>query len=325
MKVVFFGTPAWSAVSLRALAASRHEVVGVVTAPDRARGRSGTPRPCEVALAARELGLAPILQPDTLRGRAVREPILALRPDVLAVVAFGRILPGRLLDAPPHGAVNVHFSLLPRHRGASPVQHAILVGDAVTGVTTMRMDRGLDTGPVLLSETAPIGPRETACELGARLAVRGAALLVDTLDGLDRGELEAHAQDEERATLAPLLRKEDGYLDWEHDASAIDARIRAFSRWPPVVCHGPRGTLRLLEADPVDRAPGDGRGDTSRPAKPGAVLGAHGVAFDVACGNGTVLRVGSVQPAGRRAMPGAGALSGGYVVTGTRLGDGPAP
>ncbi len=314
LRVVFFGTPQWAVPALAALAGSRHRVAGVVTAPDRPRGRSRRPRPSPVKALALERGLGPVLQPETLRGRSPREAILDLSPGVLVVVAYGKILPGRLLDAPPLGAVNVHFSLLPRHRGASPVQHAILAGDRETGVTTMRMDRGLDTGPVLLAERVSIGPRENAEQLGGRLAELGAELLLRTLDGLEAGTLVPRPQPGEGVTWAPPLAREMGIVRWAEPAENIDRKVRAFTPWPPVVAGGPRGPVRLVEAEPLA---GERTG-----AEPGTILRRAGESIDVAAGDGTILRVHRLQPAGSRVMPAAAAVAGRYLEVGGRLEDG---
>ncbi len=315
MNIVFFGTPDWAVRSLEALVRSRHVVRGIVTTPDAPAGRSRQPVPSPVKVAAEALGLAPVLQPPTLRGAAQRDPILALEADAFAVVAYGRLLPGRMLDAPRHGALNVHFSLLPRHRGASPVQHTILCGDAEAGVSTMRMDRGLDTGPVLLQRAEPPGARDTTLTLGARLAELGAALLLATLDGLEAGELAPRAQDHARATFAPPLSKAAGLVDWTESAAALDRRVRAFDPWPPVLCSGPRGALRLVEVEPLaERAPAT--------ARPGQVLRRTGEAVDVAAGAGSVLRVMTVQPAGGKPMSAAAALAGRHLALGMLLGDG---
>ncbi|MDQ7006769.1 MAG: methionyl-tRNA formyltransferase [Acidobacteriota bacterium] len=312
MRLVYFGTPLWAVPPLEALAASEHQVAGVVCNPDRPAGRRGSPVPCPVKARSRELGLAPILQPATLRPTAARRAILALEADVFVVVAYGRILPGRLIDAPPHGAVNLHFSLLPRHRGASPVQHAILRGDGETGVTTMKMDRGLDTGPILLQVSTPIGPEETTAELGSRLADIGARLLLETLDGLAAGRITPRSQDEDRATLAPLLDKNAGRFDWEESAEAIARRVRALGQWPKVRARGARGVLLLRRVRPADETP-------PKEALPGTVLGARGEAVAVVCGAGSVLWIQRLQPEGRREMDGAAALAGGYLASGGRL------
>lgn len=315
MRLVFFGTPAWAAESLRALAAAQHTIALVVTAPDAAIGRSRTPQPPAVKQQALALELS-VLQPSTLRDPGARATILAAGADAFVVVAYGRILPGRLLDAPRYGAINLHFSLLPRHRGASPVQHTILAGDAEAGVTTIRMDRGLDTGPVWLRRAVAVPSRSTSSQLGAALSGSGAALLCETLDRLVAGTIEATAQDERAATLAPLLRREHGAVDWNQPAERIDRLVRAFDPWPPVICAGPKGPLRLVEVEPVERP-------ALSTGAPGTVLGRDGEAVLVAAGAGTTLRIMRVLPSGGREMPAAAALAGGVLVLGAALGAAP--
>jgi len=312
VKLLFFGTPEWAIPALVALSASRHRVLAVVTAPDAPRGRSRTPRPPPVKTSAVALGLGPVLQPPTLKGEAVRQELLAFEPEALVVVAYGRILPGRLLDAPRYGGINLHFSLLPRHRGASPVQHTLWAGDAVAGVSTMRMERGLDTGPVYLAASTPLGPEEDAASLGARLAAIGAPLLMQTLDRIESGGIVPEPQDERRATLAPPLTREMGRIDWNGSAQEIARRVRAFVPWPPVVTAGPRGTLRLLRAEPLAQTAPPG-------TAVGTVLRRSGESVEIACGDG-VLSVAELQPEGARPMRGASALAGRYLQVGGRLG-----
>jgi methionyl-tRNA formyltransferase len=315
LKIVFLGTPAWAALSLRALVRSRHEVIGVVTQPDRPVGRSREPVESPVKQAAAELGLPAPLQPASLRQETVRREILRGRPEALVVVAYGRILPGRLIDAPPRGAINLHFSLLPRHRGASPVQHTILAGDVEAGVTTILMDRGLDTGPILLQQRTCVGQRETAPELGDRLARLGAPLLVETLDRLADDGVEPRPQDEAAASLAPLLTRDMGSVRWERPAAEIERMTRAFARWPPVVARAATGRLRILVARATP-------GRSAREAPAGQVLGLAGDGVEVACGASTVLRIEELQPDSRRSMSGRAALAGRYLRAGERLRDG---
>lgn len=314
MKLVFFGTPEWATPSLRALHGAGHEIAAVVTAQDRPVKRSRKPMPSAVKRCAEELRI-PLLQPPSLRGLSHREPITRLAADAFVVVAYGRILPGRLLDHPQHGAINVHFSLLPRHRGASPVQHAILAGDSTTGVTTMRMDRGLDTGPILMQAEQAIGSRQTADQLGTELAELGAGLIVETMKRLHEGELTPQVQNDAAATLAPLLKKEDGLVHWSSPASTIDRQVRAFSRWPSTIALGPRGTLRLLSVEPIES-------DRSQEQEPGTLIDRDGDAIVVACGGRSLLRVERVQPAGSRAMTAGAALNGGYISIAQPLEDG---
>lgn len=311
MNVLFFGTPDWAVPSLEALAGSSHRVVAIATAPDAPTRRSRTPQPPPVKRAAERLQLGPVLQPPTLRGDAVREQLLAFAPDALAVVAYGRILPGRLLDAPPFGGVNLHFSLLPRHRGASPVQHTLWAGDAVAGVTTMRVERGLDTGPTYLRMAVPVEPDDDAGSLGARLAWIGAPLLVETLDRLAAGALSPEPQDPAAASWAPPLTRAMGAVDWSGDAAEIARRVRAFVPWPPVMARGAKGALRLLRAAALEETAPPG-------ATPGTVLRRADEAIDVVCGNG-LLRVVELLPEGGRPMSAAAALAGRHVELGGRL------
>lgn len=315
MKVLFFGTPAWAAVALRALARSSHLIAGVVTSPDAAIGRSRTPQATAVKQTAQELSLSPILQPVSLRPADARAEILATDADVFVVVAYGKILPGRLLDAPRFGAVNLHFSLLPRHRGASPVQHTLLCGDALAGVCTMQMDRGLDTGAVLQRREEAVGARDTTSTLGIRLASAGAELLVQTLTGLECRALRPIVQDDSLATPAPLLRREDGFAHWSETALQLDRRVRAYDPWPPVICLGPKGVLRLVAVEPLTAT-------APQETPPGTVLSREGQTITVAAGERTVLALHRVLPAGGREIDAVAALAGGSLVLGAVLGDG---
>jgi methionyl-tRNA formyltransferase len=268
-----------------------------------------------VKIAALRLDLGPVLQPKTLKGAEGRAPILAFMPDAIVVVAYGRILPGRLIDAPRFGVVNLHFSLLPRHRGASPVQYTLLCGDELAGVTTILIQRELDAGPVLMQRATEIQPRETASALGLRLARDGAQVLLETLDLLEQGGITPQLQDEALATWAPVLTKEDGHVRWDLPATELERRVRAFDPWPPVVCRGPRGPLRLLRVE-VASAPAPAG------TPPGFVLERAGDAVEVAAGAGTRLRVREVQPANGRPITAAAALAGRHFAIGDRLLDG---
>ena len=228
--------------SLRALHAAGHEILLVITQPDRPGHRMKvTPPPVKVA--AQELGL-PVLQPEKIRDPSVVERLRELAPDLMVVVAYGQIIPRNVLVIPARGVVNVHASLLPRHRGAAPIAHAILAGDAVTGVTIMRMDEQLDHGPILATREMPIGSREDATALTARLAEVGAELLVETLARLD--EIEPREQEHAQATVAPRLRREDSELDWTMGAEQLDRRVRAFQPWPGATLPTSRGRVKVL-------------------------------------------------------------------------------
>src|SRR6267143_7154636 len=217
MRVVFLGSGSFAIPSLEALLAAGHDVAAVVTQPDRekGRGRELSPPPLKPVAAARGLK---VLQPRRVREPEAVAALEALAPEVQVVVAYGQILPRRVIDIAPRGTVNVHASLLPRYRGAAPVQWAIVNGEAETGVTTMLIDEGLDTGPMLLARATPIGPEETAADLEPRLARLGAELLIETVAGLAAGTLSPRPQDHARATFAPILKKENGRLDWNRPA-----------------------------------------------------------------------------------------------------------
>ncbi|HEY1419154.1 MAG TPA: methionyl-tRNA formyltransferase [Candidatus Dormibacteraeota bacterium] len=242
MKLVFAGTAEFAAPSLRSLHDAGHEIQLVITQPDKPGHRlKVTPPPVKVA--ALELGLH-VYQPAKIRDPEAIEMLRRLAPELLVVVAYGQILPRAVLDIPTRGAVNVHASLLPRHRGAAPIAHAILAGDSETGVTIMLMDEQLDHGPVLASRSTQIGPGEGAVALTARLAQIGAELLVETLARLD--EIRPEEQDHSHATVAGRLSREHGELDWDLSAKEIDARVRALQPWPGVTLPTSRGRVKVL-------------------------------------------------------------------------------
>jgi len=294
LRVVFFGTPDFAVPSLAALLEAGHEVPLVVTQPDRPVGRRAAPRPSPVAALASARGI-PISRPEKVRGnRDLLDLLRAARPDALAVVAYGRILPREILDLPRLAAVNVHASLLPRHRGASPVQAAILAGDRETGVATMRMEEALDAGPVYLERRMAIGETETAGELSARLAVLGGGLLVETLRDLAAGTVAARPQEGE-PTFSRPIRREDGEADWTRPAEDLARQLRAFTPWPGLFTFLEGERVKILEATP--RA---GRSD----APPGA-FALDGDRLLAAAGSGTSLAIGRLQRAGRRPVTGA--------------------
>jgi methionyl-tRNA formyltransferase len=275
-------------------------VIGVVTQPDRA-GSRGRPAPRPVGDTAAELGLR-VLRPERIRTEDSVAEILELAPDALVVAAYGQIIPAALLDGPAHGGVNVHGSLLPRWRGAAPVAAAILAGDPVTGVSIMRMDPGLDTGPVYVRMETAIRAGDTTPSLAARLAELGSDALIDVLAGLEAGRMTATAQDESQATHAPRLRRQDGVVEWEaSDAVDIDRRVRALQPWPGVTAPLGGQRVRLLEGSPLDG------GGTA--AVPGTVIAMRGEAADMATASGTY-RLARVQPPGGRPMTTAAYLRG---------------
>ncbi|MFZ4682339.1 MAG: methionyl-tRNA formyltransferase [Terrimicrobiaceae bacterium] len=247
MRIVFLGTGEIGVPSLQALAASgSHEVCAVFTQPDRPAGRDMKVRPSPVKLAALELGI-PVFQPERIRRPDALEVIAGLAPDLIIVVAYGQILPKTLLDLPPRGCLNIHASLLPRHRGASPINAAILAGDHETGLTIMWMDEGLDTGDILLKETTPIGPHETAGALHDRLALLAPEALFKALHLIETGTAPREKQNDALATHAPKLTRKDGEIDWHQPAHEIDRRLRGLTPWPGAFTYLPGPPPELLK------------------------------------------------------------------------------
>lgn len=306
MRAIFFGTPRLAVPSLDAVA-SIADVALVVCQPDRPAGRGLALRPPPVKERALELGVE-VVQPRRVKRAAFAESLRAVEADVAVVVAYGRILPRAVLDAPRTGCVNVHASLLPRWRGAGPIQWAIAGGDARTGVCLMQMDEGMDTGPVIACEATPIDPDETAGELGGRLAQLGAELLTRELPRWVAGEITPTPQDHDAATMAPLLTKEDGRIDWSWTARAVHDRVRGMHPWPGAHTHLGGTTLKIHRTRVVD---GEG--------PPGAVLAADD-ALVVACGEGAVA-IEQLQLAGKKRLKARAFLSGHPIAPGARLGE----
>ncbi len=294
LRVVFFGTPDFAVPSLAALLDAGFAVPLVVTQPDRPVGRHAAPRPSAVAAFAAGRGI-PVEKPAAVRGNAgLFETLSAARPDAIAVVAFGRILPAEILRLPPMGCLNVHASLLPRHRGASPIQAAILAGDSETGVAAMRLEEGLDTGPVYLERRVRIGEKETAGGLSSRLATMGGELLVETLRGLAAGKLSARPQEGEPSFCRPI-RREDAAIDWTRSAGELSRRLRAYTPWPGLYTFLGPERVKILEAD-VDSGSGLG--------EPGSFR-LEGGRLVASAGEGTALSIERLQRAGRRPVAGA--------------------
>lgn len=254
MRLVYLGTPAFAVPTLERVVEAGHRVLDVVTQPDRPKGRGGKTAASPVKEAALRRNL-PVYQPERIRRPEAVAHLAALAPDAMVVVGFGQIIPQSVIDIPPHGIINVHASLLPKYRGAAPIQWAIANGETTTGVTTMKIDAGLDTGDILLAESTEIGPEETAVELSARLAVMGADLLVRTLEGLEAGTIVPRPQDHDRATLAPILKKEDGLIDWRQPARAIHNRVRGFQPWPGAWTRFRGRTLHVWKSRPAPGPP----------------------------------------------------------------------
>ncbi len=249
MRLLFMGTPGFAVPTLRKLLSGRHQVGGVFTQPDRPSGRGRKLAIGPVKQLALQSGL-PVYQPERLAPEEWKV-LVETTADVLVVVAYGKILPPWLFNLPPHGAINVHASLLPRYRGAAPVSWAIVRGEIRTGVTTMRIDRGMDTGDLLLQNAVEIGPEETAAELQDRLAAMGADLLAETLDRLETGQVRPRPQDPQLASYAPMLRKSDGEIDWSRSSRQIFNRVRGFDPWPGTFTYRSGSLLRILRARPV--------------------------------------------------------------------------
>lgn len=295
LRVAFAGTPAFALPPLAALHRA-HQIVGVLTQPDRPSGRGRAVTPGPVKHRAIDYGV-PVLQPQRLRGgEDVAATLAALRewqPDVMVVVAYGLILPQAVLDLPRMGCLNIHASLLPRWRGAAPIQRAILAGDTTSGISIMRMDAGLDTGDVLLEAPLPIGAQVTAGELHDELALLGAQQILVALVGLANGQLKPRPQPANGVTHAAKLSKDEARIDWSASAVQLDRQVRAFNPWPIAEARLHGEPVKLLRSGVATA------GNPAAPALPGTVLGLTGDALEVACGQG-VLQVMQLQRAGRR-------------------------
>jgi methionyl-tRNA formyltransferase len=312
MRVLFMGSGRFALPSLEALLRDpSHQLVGLVTQPDKPAGRGHAMRMPETKSRALERGI-PVHQPPRVRAETSVALVREISPEVIVVVAYGQIIPPSILSIPPRGIVNVHGSLLPRYRGAAPVQWAIARGETTTGVTTMLMDAGLDTGPILLAAEIRIDPEDTGGTLEKKLADRGASLLIETLPLWERGEVEPVSQDHSKATLAPRIKKEDALVDWSLSASEIGCRVRAFDPWPVAFVSLDNGPLRIWKARPASATTGDSR--------PGSVLAIETESLVVACGGRTSLSIEEVQPAGKGRMAAAAFARGRRLVRGDFLG-----
>lgn len=317
MKIIFAGTPAFAVPTLEALQREGHDIALVVTPPDRPQGRGLKLTPPAVKVAAERLGL-PIAQPETVRGGAGKKLLETHQPDAVVIVAYGEIVPAELLSIPRFGWVNLHASLLPKYRGAAPIQWAIIDGESVTGVSTMRIEAGLDTGPVYRKSEVRIEQDDTSQTLGERLSRAGADLMVETLELIGAGKVEPVPQDNGQASKAPMLRKEHGRIEWTKSASEIHNLIRGVTPWPSASTLFRGERLRILRArcaEPVETAE----------SKPGAFTltkekGRHRVF--VSCGEGSSLELLEVQPAGKRALSAHDFANGTHLTIGDTMGSG---
>ncbi|MEO7908059.1 MAG: methionyl-tRNA formyltransferase [Roseiflexaceae bacterium] len=310
MRVIFLGTPGFAAIPLVALARDpRYQVVGVVTQPDRAIGRSRAPEPPPVKRAALQLGI-PVFQPESLRDPMAVEQLAALRPDVGVVAAYGEILRRNVLAIPPHGYLNIHPSLLPRHRGPTPVPGAILAGDIETGVTVMLLDAKMDSGPILAQQRVPLPADARSDALTEQLFTLGSALLLEALEGYAAGTLPSSPQDDSQATYTKLLKKEDGAIDWATSAIQIERMTRAYHLWPGAHTSWRGQPFKII----VARAHVEWAGDPT----PGTFLSQNDSVW-VATGAGA-LELLTIQPSGKRPLAAADWWRGLKQIEGARLG-----
>lgn len=309
MRIVFMGTPEFAIPSLEAILRSDNQVVGVVTQPDRPKGRGQQLVSPPVKLVAERTGI-PILQPLKIRTPEFLQALSAWQPDLIAVAAYGRILPTPILRLPPMGCVNVHGSLLPKYRGAAPVQWAVINGETETGITTMLMDEGMDTGEMLLQERLEISPEDTAETLAPRLAELGGRLLLDTLMQLKAGTLTPKKQDDGQATLAPILKKEDGLIDWTMSATSLANRVRGLSPWPGAFTFFGEERWNIWKAVSNVAAATD---------KPGTIVAVNKQTIMVSTGDG-LLGIREIQTANSKRMSADQFLAGHRIPVGGQLG-----
>jgi methionyl-tRNA formyltransferase len=314
MDLVFCGTPEFAVPTLQALVDAGHRVRLVVTQPDRPSGRGMELAVPPVKQLAQKLGLE-VTQPEKIKNNLeFRARLEEIRPEAIVVVGYGRIIPQWMIDLPPLGNINLHGSLLPKYRGAAPVQWAVAMGETVTGVTTMKIDAGLDTGDILLQRETPITPEDTALTVGPRLAAIGAPLMVETLKGVKSGAVGPRKQDDARATLAPILKKEDGLIDFRRPAHDIWNRLRGFQPWPGAYTTFRGKNLNVWQA----RVEESGVGIQESGA--GVMIVDRDRLF-AACGGGTALELLTVQPEGKKKMAARDFVHGYHPKTGERLGE----
>ena len=304
------GTPLFAVPSLRALMDAGYQILAAVTQPDKPRGRGLSPLPSPVKLLALENGV-PVLEPLKLKDESFMERLRALSPDLIVVVAYGKILPTAILSLPPKGCVNLHASLLPKYRGAAPINRAIMNGEKETGVCTMLMDEGMDTGDTLICERMPIGEEDTAEDLAKALSEKGAAVLLKTVDLLLRGDIKPVPQDDSLASYAPVLKKEDGRVDWKRSGVEIKDQVRGLYPWPGAFTSWKGSLLKIHKGKAAEAAASGG--------EPGTVLYAGKDGIIIACGKGAFV-IAELQPENKRRMSAAEFVAGYRVSKGERLG-----
>jgi len=319
MRIVFCGTPSFAVPTLQhLLAQSEFEVLGVITQPDRPRGRGQEISFSPVKEAALAANL-PVHQPEKIRSPEAETLLQKLAPDCVVIIAYGQIIPARLLPVPKLGWINLHASLLPKYRGAAPINWAIVNGETRTGVTTMRIDAGMDTGETLLQREIEIGAKETAPELAARMSESGAPLVAETLCGLAAGSIAPKPQNHAEASYAPMLKKEDGRIDWKRPAIEIYNRMRGFAPWPGAYTTF-RGRTCQIWAEPASKAGLVGMPSGVGGGAPGTLLGEENGLF-VWCGDATVLCVSIVKLEGRKRVKATDFANGARLKSGERFGD----
>jgi methionyl-tRNA formyltransferase len=319
MRIVFCGTPQFAVPTLKHLLAQTEiEIVGVITQPDRPSGRGQEVSFSPVKKAALAANLA-LYQPEKIRAPETETLLQKLAPDCVVIIAYGQIIPARLLPLPKLGWINLHASLLPKYRGAAPINWAIVNGETRTGVTTMRIDAGMDTGEMLLQREIEIGPKETAPELATRLSEFGAPLMVETLRGLATGSISAEAQNHEEASYAPMLKKEDGRIDWNRPAIDIYNRMRGFAPWPGAYTTF-RGQTCHVWGEPVSNEGDVGLASGAGGGVPGTLIGEKNKLF-IRCGDATVLCLRLVQVEGRKPVQATDFANGARLKSGERFGD----
>ncbi len=306
MRLIFMGTPQFAVPPLLSLKDAGHEIAAVVTRIDKPAGRGRTLSAPAVKFAALDRGLE-VRQPKRVREPQFIEALRTLNPDMIVVAAYGQILPKEILNLPQYGCVNIHASLLPAYRGAAPVNWAIISGDRETGITIMQMDEGMDTGAILMQDSIPIEPGDTAGTLAGKLSILGAKLIAQALPLIESGKLKPVPQDHSKATPAPPLKKEDGHIDWELPAEEIRNRVRGFTPWPGAYTFLEKNLVKIVQTEVV---PG---------TLDAGLISANGTRMDVGTGR-DLLRIVTVQPAGKKAMPAAEFLRGHRGVDGKRFG-----